>query len=340
MIKVGDAFDRSETGAAMLRKRSLEAIGAHQLFDARKILHLSDGLNEETKTQLSKLKQSGPLRRLMPVPHDFVERSRVLEARFPNFSGFINEILLPALALAHVRKTGLQLQPTIFCGGPGVGKTMFAQELAIAFDLEFERSNLESAQSSFELLGSSRGWSNSQPGLLFRWLTRSDYCNGVFVMEELDKANSQDPRFSVTNALLQLLEPTTARAFSDQSLPELKLDITKINFLFTANTVEGIPDPLLSRLVVFDVPSLTPVQAKSVALRQYEDMLKELRLPVDAPKLTDEGLSVLSTESPRRQRLLLQLAIGSAVFKKASELQIKSTPKVQRGMGFTATFGG
>ena len=158
-------------------------------------------------------------------------------------------------------------------------------------------------------------------------------------MEELDKANAQDPRFSVTNALLQLLEPTTARAFADQSIPELKLDITKINFLFTANTLDGIPDPLLSRLVVVDVPSLTPKQARSVALRQYEDMLKELRLPVDAPKLTDEGLTLLSTESPRRQRLLLQLAIGSAVFKKASELQIKPTPKANRGMGFTANFG-
>lgn len=340
MINAGDAFERSEMGASMLRKQSLDAIGAHQLFDARKILHMSEGLNEETKIQFKKLQQSGPLRLIRSVPNDFAERCLALEARFPNFSDFINEILLPALALSHLRKTGLQLQPTIFCGDPGVGKTMFAQELAIAFDLDFERSNLESAQASFELLGSSRGWSNAQPGMLFRWLTRSDSCNGIFVMEELDKANAQDPRFSVTNALLQLLEPTTARAFADQSIPELKLDITKINFLFTANTLEGISDPLLSRLVVVDVPSLTPKQARSVALRQYEDMLKELRLPVDAPKLTDEGLTLLSTESPRRQRLLLQLAIGSAVFKKASELQIKSTQKAQRGMGFTATFGG
>lgn len=38
------------------------------------------------------------------------------------------------------------------------------------------------------------------------------------------------------------------------------------------------------------------------------------------PRLTDAGLAILSSESPRRQRLMLQLAIGSAVFKKASEL--------------------
>jgi ATP-dependent Lon protease len=340
MIRVGEAFDMSEMGASMLRKRSLEAIGAHQLFDALKIEQLSQGVNDETKIQLSKLNKSGPLRRFAPVPVDYVERSRKLEAQFPNFAEFIDDVLLPSLALAHVRGSGLQLHPTVFCGSPGVGKTMFAQALADAFDLDFERLNLEAAQGSLDLIGTSRGWSNAQPGVLFRWLAGNECANGVFVLEELDKANSGDARFPIMNALLQLLEPTTARVFSDQSLPELKLDITKLNFLFTANTLEAIPEPLLSRLVVFDVPSLTPVQAKSVALRQYEDMLKELKLPLDAPILTEEGLRVLSMESPRRQRLLLQMAIGSAVFKKASELQIKSKPRVQRGMGFTASFGG
>ena len=106
MINAGDAFERSEMGASMLRKQSLDAIGAHQLFDARKILHMSEGLNEETKIQFKKLQQSGPLRLIRSVPNDFAERCLALEARFPNFSDFINEILLPALALSHLRKTG------------------------------------------------------------------------------------------------------------------------------------------------------------------------------------------------------------------------------------------
>jgi hypothetical protein len=119
-------------------------------------------------------------------------------------------------------------------------------------------------------------------------------------------------------------------------MPELKLDITKINFLFTANTVEGISEPILSRVHVVDIPDLTAEQAKAVALRQYETMIEELRLPISAPILTESGLEVLSRESPRRQRLLLQLAIGSAVFKKAQELQIQPTQKVRRrGIGFT-----
>lgn len=333
MIRVEDAFDKSGMGAAMLRKRSLEAIGAHQIFDARKI-GTFDGLNEETKVQLSRLKENGPLRRFMPVPDDYVDRSRELEKRFPNFSQYINEHLLPALALAQIRGSGLQLPPTVFCGNPGVGKTMFIGELAAAFDLEFERVNLETSQASMQLVGTARGWSNAQPGLLFRWIANSEFANGVLVMEELDKSDTQDSRFSTSNALLQLLEITTARAFSDQSLPEIKLDLSKINFLFTANTVRGISEPILSRVHVFEVPDLTPEQARAVALRQYEVMIEELRLPISAPKLTEAGLAALSMESPRRQRLLLQLAVGNAVFKKAAELHIQVTRKSKSSIGF------
>jgi ATP-dependent Lon protease len=334
MINVEDAFEQSELSESMLRKRSLDAIGAHQLFDARKLCSPA-GLNEETKVPLERLRANGPLRRLLPVPNDFVARSADLEKRFPNFSSYINEHLLPSLALAHIRNAGIQLQPTVFCGSPGVGKTMFVAELAAAFDLEFERVNLETAQASMQLIGTGRGWSNAQPGLLFRWIANSEFANGVIVMEELDKSDTQKSRYSTSNALLQLLEPTTARVFADQSLPELKLDLSKINFLFTANTMDGISEPILSRLQVFNVPDLTAAQARAVALRQYENMIEELRLPIIAPKLTDEGLAALSVESPRRQRILLQLAIGNAVFKKASELQIQPTQRARKGIGFT-----
>ncbi len=110
MIRTEDAFERTDVGqAAKLRQQTLDALCVHQLFDERKIGQLLGGMNEETKSQVLKLKESGPLRLLIQVPEDYVERCQLLESRFPNFSGFINEMLLPALALSHVRKTGLQI---------------------------------------------------------------------------------------------------------------------------------------------------------------------------------------------------------------------------------------
>jgi ATP-dependent Lon protease len=270
----------------------------------------------------------------MIVPNDYPAKCRDLEARFPNFSGYINDYLLPSLALSHVRKSSFQLPPTVFVGSPGVGKTLFVSAVAESFLLDFERVNLETSQASMEFVGTSRGWSNAQPGLLFRWLVRTEFANGIFAMEELDKSDDKNSRNQIANSLLQLLEPTTSKSFGDLSIPELKLDLSKINFMFTANTLEGIPPAVMSRVIAFDVPDLTPLQAKNVAIRQYEDMLNDLNLPIAAPKLTQEGLTLLSSESPRRQRLLLQLAIGSAVYKKSKELVIHKVSKPKKGIGF------
>jgi ATP-dependent Lon protease len=335
MLKVNlDQIKKRELATAKLRKLSLDAINAHQLFDAKSLSNLNSGLNEETRSQLLRLDESGPLRRLMIVPDDYLARCRDLETRFPNFSGYINDFLLPSLALSHIRKASFQLPPTVFVGSPGVGKTLFVSALAEAFYLDFERVNLETSQASLELVGTARGWSNAQPGLLLRWMIRSEFANGICVLEELDKADDKNSRNPIVNSLLQLLEPTTSKSFGDLSMPELKLDLSKINFLFTANTLDGIPPAVLSRVMTYEVPDLTPLQAKNVAIQQYCDMLKDLKLPIGAPILTEEGLALLSSESPRRQRLLLQLAIGSAVYKQSKELVIQKSNKLKKGIGF------
>ena len=232
------------------------------------------------------------------------------------------------------RNASLQLPPTIFLGTPGVGKTLFVSALAEAFYLDFERVNLETSQASLELMGTARGWSNSQPGLLFRWMIRSEFANGICVMEELDKAAQANAQYPIANSLLQLLETTTVRRFCDLSIPELKLDLSKINFLFTANALDGIHTALLSRVIVYEVPDLTPDQAKNVAIRQYEDMIKNLGLPGTSLELTPAGLALLSKESPRRQRLMLQLAIGAAVYRQSKELVFQKTSIPKKGIGF------
>jgi len=92
MLKVNlDQIKKRELATAKLRKLSLDAINAHQLFDAKSLSNLNLGLNEETRSQLLRLDESGPLRRLMIVPDDYLARCRDLETRFPNFSGYIND---------------------------------------------------------------------------------------------------------------------------------------------------------------------------------------------------------------------------------------------------------
>jgi hypothetical protein len=66
-------------------------------------------------------------------------------------------------------------------------------------------------------------------------------------------------------------------------------------------------------------------------------MIRDLNLSesVEIPQLTDHGLEILSNESPRRQRLLLQIALGRAIAAKKAQLDLapKLTTK-SRSMGF------
>lgn len=333
---------RFEEGSAQLKAEAVldptdAADGAsHRLFSPIQLAQSLKGSNEETRAVLTAMQSRGALRKLAPVPDHYREICDSLVEEFPNFEDYIKGYLKPFLALGNVRKGPWNIPPTVLLGPPGVGKTLFVSVLADRFSLPFDRINLETSQASFELVGTSRGWGNSQPGRLLRWLgTGCSAPNGIFVMEELDKAGGGDPRYAPINALIQLFEPSTAKSFADQSIPELKIDVSPVNFVCTANSLEGIPEPILSRLLVVEVPSLTPEQAKRVAVKQYERIVRELALPVAAPELTDEGLEALSAESPRRQRLLLHLAIGRAIAESARELHVRrQAPRSSRGIGF------
>jgi ATP-dependent Lon protease len=312
----------------------------HLLFDMKSLLRANALAGDEAKHSLGLMRVSGACRSLRKVPEDYLVRCDELRELQPNFAQFIDEVLIPSFALSHARAnpkdTFISLQPTVLLGGPGVGKTMFAARLAEVFGLEFERMNLETSQASFELMGTSRGWTNAQPGRLFNWLSKCQSANGLFVFEELDKVNP-DPRFSPLNPLIQLLEPTTSNAIYDQCAPELKLDVSKVNWIFTANTLSGISAPILSRLHVVEIPPLTAQQAKSVALRQYQGLIHDMNLnpAVTIPQLTPEGLEILSSESPRRQRVLLHMALGRAVAAKRAALELTPKPALKsRSIGF------
>lgn len=282
------------------------------------------------KTDIRRL---GSERELKRVPDDYLARCEKLRADYPNFTGLIDDTMIPELALQHATRAHVSMVPTVLLGPPGVGKTLFLKAFADTFELPFTRVNLESAQAGFEITGVARGWSNATPGHLLTWLGRQPVSNGVFALEEIEKAFGSH-QFPVANILLQLLEPATASEFSDSCIPEIKLDIRPLNFLFTANSLDGISTALRSRLHVIEIPALTTEQARHVALRQYEQMIGALNLPCDPPTLTEAGLKVLSEESPRRQRILIRLAMGRAIAEQRNELVFPPPTIARPRIGF------
>ena len=324
-------------------------LSGHTLVENRHLLYSYDDWERllKVKTDNDNLRDlygrirrmSSNMRRLVPVPDDFVVRCDNLATRFPNFREHIENYLKPELALEHQRRGPIKLSPCLFVGTPGVGKSYYLESVARdVLGLEFKRLSLETAQSNAQLIGSARFYSNADVGLIFRTIIDPVmHSNFLLGFDELEKCGG-DHRFSPANALLSVLEPSTAGQFSDLAAPELRLDIRPVNMMFTANSVEGVSEPLMSRMFTINVPSLSLEQSAAIALSQYQAVLDSLDLPAERQLiLTDEGLEALAHESPRRQRLLARMAIGRALAENSRFVVIppqKEEEPKKRAIGF------
>lgn len=209
-------------------------------------------------------------------------------------------VQIPELAIGKFTGTGLKLPTLCIQGTPGVGKTFFAERLAKYFDLPFTRVNLEGAQGNFAITGLDHSYSSHSPGAIVRFLAdmnSNKYANGIIAFEEIDKA-AGDARYSVENSLIQVLEESTARTFCDLSIPELRLDITCLNFIFTANSLSTVSPPVLSRVQPVELPALQRAQAAKIAVSQFEKLIRDLKLGSAALELTTSSVNALSEISP------------------------------------------
>ena len=306
----------------------------HRLFDVVDLHRaMKHATSTETRGALAEFRELGCVRRLTPVPADYTERCRELSEEFPQFSEALFGKIVPELAIGQFGGRGIKFPNLCLQGSPGVGKTYFTNRLAEVFGLPFTRINLEGAQGGFCINGLDRSYSNHAPGEIVRFLTQGRHdtpVNGVVALEEVDKA-SGDSRFSVENTLLQLLEETTAKEFRDLSIPELKIDITSVNFIFTANILERISAPVLSRLEKIELPELTPMQSTKIAEAQFNKLIKQLNLQAANLVLTRQSLTTLSAVSPREQKGLLRSAIGVAIHGQQTEVAIRAEPKSSMG---------
>ena len=87
------------------------------------------------------------------------------------------------------------------------------------------------------------------------------------VIDEIDKANAEhayDPR----GRLYCLLEHDTAREFTDE-FAEVAIDTSQFIWIATANDERSIPDPILSRMDIFEVREPTPDEAREIGKKLY-----------------------------------------------------------------------
>lgn len=171
-----------------------------------------------------------------------------------------------AQMLQHVASggRGFALPPMVLAGPPDIGKSHYARTLAKLAEVPVRMIDVGGGSAGFRIAGIERGWGTAQPGIPVETIPATKVANPIMVIDEIDKGGTtysmKGTSSSLTTLLLQLLEPGTARHFECPYF-RLPFDLSRINWIMTANEVDHIPAPLRDRARVFVLPKLSPGDA-------------------------------------------------------------------------------
>ena len=221
---------------------------------------------------------------------DLKEAEKILDEDHYGLSK-VKERIIQQLAVMALNKkqSGSVL---LFVGAPGTGKTSIGQSIARALGRKYVRISLGGVRDEAEIRGHRRTYIGAMPGRIMQGMQRAGVMNPVMVLDEVDKL-SKDYSGDPASALLEVLDPEQNNTFADHYM-NVPYDLSNVLFVCTANSVDTIPEPLLNRMEVIQLPGYTAVEKFQIAKRHLlPAAMKNAGIKAQNLKVTDGAIKRL-----------------------------------------------
>lgn len=190
-----------------------------------------------------------------------------------------------------------------FEGPPGVGKTTLARE-GLSKILTDEDGNqrpfhmiaLGTATTGSTLVGHNYTYQGSQWGDIVRILMDSECMNPIIYVDELDKVSQTENGREIVSILTHLTDPAQNEEFQDRYFAGIKLNMSRVLFVFSYNDPSLIDPILLDRIhrIKFN-PLTTSEKLKIVSDYTLPEIQKTLGMADDSMVIDESILRYIIT---------------------------------------------